>query len=286
MPKASFVRRYATLVGLGLLSSSSARAPIDYTNAAFLARLYADPEYLALKARVAREFAHARPGQWGEFVKGVDEDLVTSQKILALTFDACGGPHGGSGYDAELIDYLRREHIPATLCVTGRWIDENPAHFRELAADPLFEIENHGFNHRPCSVDGESEYGIHGTATASDAFDEIEANARKIEGLTGRRPRFFRSATAYLDEACAKLAGQLRTTVISFDVLSGDAVAGTPADVIRDNVLRHVRPGALVIMHFNRPAWNTYEALRQAVPVLRGQGYQFARLQDFPLKGR
>lgn len=286
MPRLILIRRFTGLLGLCLLTGSASAPALDYTNAAFLARLYADPSYMALKAQLAREFAHARPGQWGEFVKGVDEDLVTSQKILALTFDACGGPHGGSGYDAELIDYLRRERIPATLCVAGRWIDENPTTFRALARDPLFQIENHGFNHRPCSVDGESEYGIHGTATASDAFDEIEANARKIEGLTGRRPRFFRSATAYIDEACAKLAGQLHTTVISFDVLSGDAVAGTPADVIRDNVLRNVRPGALVIMHFNRPAWNSYEALRQIVPVLRQQGYQFTRLQDFPLKGR
>lgn len=74
--------------------------------------------------------------------------------------------------------------------------------------------------------------------------------------------------------------------MFSFDVLSGDAVAGTPKAVITENVVKGVRPGAIVIMHFNRPAWNSAEALRDIVPALRAQGYQFARLQDFPLRGR
>lgn len=278
----------AVLLWAGALAAAAQKAPVptnSYKNAVFLRHLYADTAYTGLKKRVCRDFATARPGKWGEFVQGVDEDLVTQQKIVALTFDACGGPHG-SGYDAELVDYLRREKIPATLCVSGRWIDRNLATFRELARDPLFEIANHGFNHRPCSIDGESEYGIRGTANAADAFDEIEANRRKIQALTGKAPRFFRSATAFTDEACARLARQLDVTMFSFDVLSGDAVAGTPKEVITENVVKGVRPGAIIIMHFNRPAWNSAEALRDIIPALRAQGYQFARLQDFPLRGR
>lgn len=254
-------------------------------NQLFLQKLYADSNYLKLKENISREFAHTRPGNWGEFVRGVDEDLVTDRKLLALTFDACGGPHG-SGYDAELIGYLRKKKIPATLFVTGRWIDANYSTFLELSRDPLFEIENHGFNHKPCSVDGESEYGIHGTKDVPDAFDEIEANERKIARITGRRPVFFRSATAFTDEACARIAGQLGVTMISFDVLSGDAVPNTPVKVIEESVLTHVKPGALIIMHFNHPEWNTYEALERIVPVLQNQGYSFVRLQDYPLKGK
>lgn len=277
----------AVLLGASALRASAQKAyPLrnPYENALFLRRLNADTAYTALKKRVSRDFASTRPGRWGEFVQGVDEDLVTQQKIVALTFDACGGPHG-SGYDAELVDYLRREKIPATLCVSGRWIDRNLATFRELARDPLFEIANHGFNHRPCSIDGESEYGIRGTPDAADAFDEIEANRRKIQAITGKAPSFFRSATAFTDEACARLARQLGVTMFSFDVLSGDAVAGTPKEVITENVVKGVRPGVIVIMHFNRPAWNSAEALRDIIPALRAQGYQFARLQDFPLRG-
>jgi peptidoglycan/xylan/chitin deacetylase (PgdA/CDA1 family) len=252
-------------------------------NATFIRSLYRDTAYTNLKARVVQQFAHTGAGRWGEFVREVDEDLLTNRKVIALTFDACGGRYG-SGYDRQLIDYLRREKIPATLFVSGKWIDANPDTFVRLAGETLFEIENHGFNHQPCSVDGQSEYGICGTADLPDAFDEIEANALKIQCITGRRPEFYRSATAYMDEACAKLARQLGYVAISFDVLSGDAVPNTPAADIARNVLTRIRPGALVIMHFNRPEWNTAEALQVIVPQLQKQGYRFAKLEDYPLK--
>jgi len=260
-------------------------SPANIQNEIFIKNLYQDASYLTLKAKVSAEFAHANPGSWGEFVKGVDEDIVTSKKLLALTFDACGGPHG-SGYDAELIGYLEKMKIPATLFVTGKWIDANYGTFLQLSENKLFEIENHGLNHHPCSVDGESEYGIKGTPDAADAFDEIEANERKIQAITGRRPLFFRSATAFTDEACAKIARQLGVTMISFDVLSGDAVPNTPKAIIESSIMKHVRPGALIIMHFNHPEWNSYEALRSVIPALLASGYSFVRLADYPLKGK
>ncbi|GGH32389.1 polysaccharide deacetylase [Dyadobacter endophyticus] len=259
--------------------------PPSLENEYYLKKQYQDTSYLAAKNRVSAEFAHTPPGSWGEFVKGVDEDIVTNKKLLALTFDGCGGPHG-SGYDAELIGYLEKMKIPATLFVTGRWIDANYPTFLNLSKNSLFEIENHGLNHKPCSVDGEREYGIKGTPDVPDAFDEIEANERKITAITGRRPVFFRSATAFTDEACAKIARQLGVTMISFDVLSGDAVPNTPANVIESSILKHVRPGALIIMHFNHPEWNSYEALQKVVPSLLALGYSFVRLKDYPLKGR
>jgi peptidoglycan/xylan/chitin deacetylase (PgdA/CDA1 family) len=255
----------------------------QFANQEFIAKLYHDKAYLALKAKVSSEFAHIEVGKWGEFVKGVDEDLLTSNKIVAFTFDACGGKNA-NGFDSELINYLKKEQIPASLFVTGKWIDANFQTFLQLSNEPLFEIENHGFNHKPCSVDGESEYGIHGTKDVPDAFDEIEANAEKIEAITKKRPLFYRSATAYTDEACAKIAKQLGITIISFDVLSGDAVPNTPKSIIVQNVLNHIKPGAIIIMHFNRPIWNTYEAMQEIIPSLRKLGYTFAKLQDYPLK--
>jgi peptidoglycan/xylan/chitin deacetylase (PgdA/CDA1 family) len=254
-----------------------------YSNKAFIQSLYQNPQYAILKQKVTQEFAHSKPGHWGEFVKGVDEDLVTDKKIIAFTFDACGGKNA-NGFDRELINFLRKQSIPATLFVTGKWIDANYQTFLQLSKDPNFEIENHGFNHQPCSVDSESEYGIHGTKDIPDAIDEIEANAEKIEKITGRRPTFYRSATAYTDEACAKIAQQLGITVISFDVLSNDAIPNIPKSIIVNSVLKHIKPGAIVIMHFNRPNWNTFEAMQEIVPSLQKSGYTFAKLQDYPLK--
>ena len=241
--------------------------------------------YDSLRAKIVSEYPVARPGKWGEFVKGVDEDIDTNSKIIALTFDACGTKYGNE-YNAALIQYLREEHLPATLFITGLWIDANRDTFAALAHDSLFEIENHGLEHRPCAVCGETEYGIKGTLNVGEAVDEIELNNRKIMKITGRRPLFFRSATAFCDEECVKVAGQLGITIISYDILSGDAVPGTPSAEIANNILSNARDGAIVIMHMNHPKSHIVEALRIAIPALRTRGFQFVRLEHHRLKGR
>jgi len=273
------------IVFLGSAETLCSQTAAEYQNVRFLEKLNNDSSYLKLKKKVVHDFVHVEPGRWGEFVKGVSEDLNTQQKYIAFTFDACGGEKG-IGIDKELIEYLRQEKVPATLFVTGRWIDAHSIDFLNLSRDPLFEIENHGLNHKPCSINGDSEYGIHGTANAAEAFDEIEANARKIEAITARRPRFYRSATAFIDEACAQLARELGIQAISFQVLSGDAIPRTPVSVIIENVLRNIKPGAIVIMHLNHPEWNTCEAMRIIVPRLRLQGYQFVVLNGFELTSK
>ncbi|HDQ92657.1 MAG TPA: polysaccharide deacetylase, partial [Synergistetes bacterium] len=129
------------------------------------------------------------PLEWGQEVTGVITRFDPGEKkIIALTFDACGGGTRGSGYDGELIDLLRKERIPATLFVNARWIDANPLIFEELASDPLFEIANHGLEHKPLSVSGKEAYGIRGTTSAEEASREIEGGAEAIEKASGKRP--------------------------------------------------------------------------------------------------
>jgi peptidoglycan/xylan/chitin deacetylase (PgdA/CDA1 family) len=253
-----------------------------FMNTVFLKKLNHDKSYLQLRNKIVSDFRNTPAGKWGEFVKGVDEVIETRDKKVAFTFDACGGK-GGNGYDKELIEYLRREKIPATLFISGKWIDAQFDSFVMLSRDSLFEIENHGLNHKPCSIDGQIAYGIKGTSGIEDAFDEIEANARKIEAITNHRPSLFRSATDFIDEACVKLASELGITVVSYEVLSGDAVPFTPESVIEENVLKKIKPGAIISMHFNHPEWNTKEALEIIVPRLRQRGYSFVLLKDYKL---
>lgn len=257
----------------------------QFSNEVFLRKLNSDASFLNLKNRITQKYNRCKPGRWGEFVKGVGEDIKTDKKVVALTFDACG-EEKGTGYDKELINFLRKEKIPATLFVTGRWIDAHFSDFLDLARDTLFEIENHGLNHRPCSVCGESAYGIHGTANAAEAFEEIEANARKIQAITGIRPAYYRSATAFIDEAGARLVRDLGFSTISYQVLSGDASPSVSRKTIAKNVLGNIRPGAIVIMHMNHPQWNTCEALHDIVPELRKSGYRFSHLNKYKLTDR
>lgn len=244
---------------------------------------YYTPEYLAFKARILGDFSKAKPGKFSEFVKydRKGKDKSVDQKVIALTFDACGGRH--SGYNAALIDYLRKEQIPATLFVTGIWIEKNKETFLQLAKDPLFEIENHGLMHRLCSTEGKTKYGVHATRNLGDVVDEMELCARKIAQLTGRRPIFFRSATAYSDELSLKVAERLGMEVVSYDILAGDAMKASGKTMSR-NILNGARHGAVVIMHFNHPELQEKQALEMSVPELRRRGYNFIKLEDFSIK--
>ncbi len=241
------------------------------------------PEYLAFKKRIMAEFAGVGPGRFSEFVRHlkIEKSGDKEQKVLAFTFDACGGKH--SGYNRKLIDYLRKERIPATLFVTGLWIEKNKETFAELAKDPLFEIENHGLMHRLCSTEGRTMYGVPATRDMGDVIDEMELGARKILELTGRRPIFFRSAAAYTDELSMKIAERLGMEVVSYDILPGDATHYS-AKTMSANILKGARHGAIVIMHFNHPGWPELEAMQLAVPELRKKGYIFMKLEDFSVK--
>jgi peptidoglycan/xylan/chitin deacetylase (PgdA/CDA1 family) len=240
-----------------------------------------DQSLPAVKAELEAAYAGKTPKEWGETVTGVKTSLQTKDRVIALTFDACGSPKG-KGVDRDLIRFLEQEKIPATLFINARWIDANPELFLQLASNPLFTIGNHGFRHRPASVTGKSIYGIDGTKDVADLVDEIELNARKIQQLTGKRPCYYRSGTAYYDEIAVKIAERLGQQVIGFSVL-GDAGATFSKEQVTAALLTSV-PGSIVILHMNHPESGTGQGVIAAVPLLKKRGFRFVRLSEYPLQ--
>lgn len=235
----------------------------------------------ALKQGIIDRFGNRQATQWGEQVSGVRSRLTTDKKIITLTLDACGS-HSGKGYDAELIALLEQEQIPATLFVNARWIDANPEIFRTLAKKPLFEIANHGLHHKPASINARTAYGIKGTQSVGELVDEIEQNARKIESITGKRPRLYRSGTAYYDEVAVAVAQELGHQVAGYSVL-GDAGATYNAKQVAQAV-RSAKAGDVILCHFNHPESGTAAGLKAAIPELKRLGYRFVQMSDYPLK--
>ncbi len=99
--------------------------------------------YFSMREHLILQYAGKKPQLWGTALPGVLTKSETTEKVLYLTFDACGGK-GGNGFDAKLIGYLKQHRIPATLFITNLWIKDHPKEFVELAKWPEFEIENHG----------------------------------------------------------------------------------------------------------------------------------------------
>ncbi|SDB92361.1 polysaccharide deacetylase family protein [Shouchella lonarensis] len=221
------------------------------------------------------------PSEWGETVTGVKTKLATTDQVIALTFDACGGEYG-SDVDEVLLDFLLDEQIPATLFVNERWIDHNYERFLALAADPLFQIENHGTAHKPLSVTGQSEWGITGTASITEAFFEVAQNHNRIVSETGRAPTAFRSGTAYYDDVSVKMVTSLGLNVVNYNVL-GDAGATYSAAQVQE-ALRDATPGSIALLHMNQPKSGTAEGVKAAVSLLKERGFSFVLLADYPLE--
>ncbi|NUP58111.1 MAG: polysaccharide deacetylase family protein [Pseudarthrobacter sp.] len=212
---------------------------------------------------------------WGLEAPGVLTRLPAGAAGIALTFDFCGGP-GGSGFDQALIDTLRQRHVPATLFLNSRWIAANPATVRQLAADPLFELANHGTSHKPLSTTGNTAYGIPGTRNAGEVYDEVMPNDAGLASLTGARPRYFRPGTAYMDDVASDILHALGVKAAGFSI-NGDGGATFPAAVVAREVGR-ARAGDIVICHGNHPGGGTADGVGHALDKLLAAGNTFLHL--------
>ncbi|HSL85505.1 MAG TPA: polysaccharide deacetylase family protein [Bacteroidales bacterium] len=224
------------------------------------------------------KYGHRTVRTFGENIEGVYTSIDTNQKIIALTFDACGGVHG-SGYDEELITYLIEMSIPATLFVNRRWMEENKEVMKMLAQNDLFEIENHGYAHKPLSVDGRSAYGIKGTEGIKDVIDEIMMNQEAIASFTGRSPIYFRSGTAHYDDIALDILNELDLKAVNFDVLGDAGATFNKEQMIRS--ARGVKNGSIILYHMNHPHREIAEAIKTVVPMLMDMGYDFVKLSDY-----
>jgi peptidoglycan/xylan/chitin deacetylase (PgdA/CDA1 family) len=225
------------------------------------------------KQQVTAEFGSRKPREWGLQVTGTVGK--SPARDIALTLDACGGP-GGTGCDQQLLTTLRKLNVPATLFLNERWIEANPALTAELARDPLFELANHGFLHRPLSVNGKSAYGIAGTADIGQVYDEVMGNQAVLQDIIGRVPGFFRPGTAYCDDVAAAIARRLGVLPVTFTINGDGGATYAPGTVAAE--VGKARSGDIVIAHFNKPGSGTAAGLAQALPRLLGQGATFAKL--------
>ncbi len=238
--------------------------------AIFVASLNTFPQHYD----IASKFKNLKPTEFGETISGIVRCFNPKQKkLIALTFDACSGK-----YDKELIDFLIAHKIKATLFLSGRWLDAHGELAKKLSEINLFEIENHGLEHKPLSVNGRSAYGIKGTTSIKGVIREILANEKKIKNLTGIKTKFFRAGTANYDNVAIKIAHSLGYKIIGFNV-NGDYGATAKKEIIYKNVIS-AKPGSIILAHMNHPEKETYEGFGKALIFLKEKGFEFVKLEE------
>jgi len=243
-----------SVAAVGLGAPQTAAAPLD-----------PDPAVVASlnRSRI--------PTQWGMSLPGVATTFIASGKQIALTFDACKG-----ACDEALLSALECNSVPAVLFFCARWIDANPSRTAQLAANPLFDIGNHGARHVPLSVTGRSAYGIAGTRSADEVVDEVWTNHDKIAALTGRAPTWFRPGTAHYDDVALEIVRELGQRPLGFSVNS-DKGATASAAAVRSTVAG-AAPGSIVLAHMNHPESGTAAGIGDAITAMRAAGWEFVSL--------
>lgn len=56
----------------------------------------AETDLHKMKSYIQNKYVGQKPKFWGEKIPGVILRLPTNEKVIALTFDACGGPKGSN----------------------------------------------------------------------------------------------------------------------------------------------------------------------------------------------
>jgi peptidoglycan/xylan/chitin deacetylase (PgdA/CDA1 family) len=200
-------------------------------------------------------------------------------KKIALTLDACSGK-----YDDDLIEFLIRNRIPATIFATKKWLDRNPLGLSVLKGHlDLFDIENHGERHIPAVIgDGRKVYGIPGEPDIIHLRREVIEGARAIEGATGIAPHWYRDATVEYDSQSIIEIEKLGYKIAGFSV---NAYSGaTLKKVAIEKRLEHVTAGDVIIAHMNKPQSDSAEGLAVGLTYLLKSGFVFVRLDQVSLE--
>ncbi|MFC9693504.1 polysaccharide deacetylase family protein [Kribbella sp. NPDC056951] len=202
------------------------------------------------------------------------------QKLVALTFDAdltaamrkrLLSGKVTSYYNATLIKELRTLQVPATMFLTGMWMEEYPEVARELAADPLFELGTHTYDHRAFT---KHCYTL-GSVPRSDMLADVQKAVKQLDKLDPHATRWFRFPGGCYDGTALHELAPAGVTAVGLDVPGADGFAKSPKPIVKQ-VLSHVQNGSIVVLHMhggdNAPY--TDEAITPIVKELRARGFQ------------
>lgn len=211
------------------------------------------------------------------------------EKFIALTFDLCESSNRKSGYDADVVNYLREHRVKATFFAGGLWMISHPEKVLQLMADPLFEIGNHSWSHANFRkiVADQVRNEILKTQHLYESYREnlkervLAAGIDPLEmNFIPSEIRLFRFPYGICTPQSLEMLKQLGLPAIQWNVVSGDPDPDRSPSVISDTILQKSRPGSIIICHANGRGHGTSRALPLFIPALRNRGFVFVSVSE------
>jgi peptidoglycan/xylan/chitin deacetylase (PgdA/CDA1 family) len=195
-------------------------------------------------------------------------NVVTREPAVAITFDACATKTHGYGFDREIFDVIRREGVPITIFVSGRWVEMHPDVMDELSHEPLVEFGDHSYDHPHMS-----------RLPAARIGEELEQTEAALARY-GKKSVAFRPPFGDWNQRVVRVAEDHQLPTVTWDVVSGDPSKKTTADGMIRTVLGKAHAGSIVIFHINGRGLRTAEALPAILRGLRERGFRFVPLSE------
>ena len=187
--------------------------------------------------------------------------VETEQKQVAISFDAAWG----ADKTEQIINILKEYKVGATFFLVGFWVDDYPQMAKKIA-DEGFEIGTHSNTHPDMAK-----------LSKETQKNELETSIKKIEEVTGTRPKLFRAPFGSYNNNLIENADELGLKTIQWDVDSLDW-KGLSASDISKRVMARVKNGSIILMHNNSD--NVLDALRLVLNRLQVGGYKVTSVSD------
>lgn len=182
----------------------------------------------------------------------------------------------GVGYETrmELLEWMVRERIPASIFPMGWWAEKYPDELRRMA-DLGFEIGSHGHDRNDLPTLGDGA-----------VLADIAAAEQAIVAATGKpiAPLFTPFAAAS-DPRVRGLIASAGYLPVGWEVPADDWDFGVSPDDVFQNVVPNVVDGSIVEFHLDAPASaeSTVVAVPWIVERLRNKGFTFVDVGDIAL---
>lgn len=207
----------------------------------------------------------------GKYEKGENPvrtaEELAGKKVIALTFD--DGPN--TGVTNEVLDVIEEYGIKASFFVIGQNIDDESAKVMQRAHSLGCEIDSHSFTHSYMNE-----------MSAEGITDEMERTAQLIYDNVGEYPKFFRPPYIAVNETM-------------FDCIDLPFISGLGCNDWDDSVSieKRVRfltekcpEDCIILLHDAKDNEKTAEAVRQAIPIMLENGFEFVTVSElFVAKG-
>lgn len=194
--------------------------------------------------------------------------IRTSKKMVAITID--DGPNRRT---LEVCSILERYGGKGTFFFTRQLINRGYSAQVRKAYNRGHEIANHTANHKML------------TGSYVQSYKQAYAPMATIRKATGFSPTWIRAMGGGIDKTGMRAVVKTGQLYCNWSIDSYDSHRlYTPPSTLYSNVMRGVKPGAVILIHQSHP--ETIEALPRICRELKRRGYKMVTLSELAANGK